>query len=65
MTEREIFGQRVAKLRSEKKLSQLQLSKLSGVSNVNISRIEDGKYSVGLDVLLRLGKALGKELIYN
>ena len=43
-------------------MTQKQLSEQSGISQANISRIENGKMHPSLDVLKKLADALGKRL---
>jgi len=62
MKERERIGKRIAELRIEKGLTQARLAELSGVGYGHIARIEQGRYSVGIDTLGKLGEALGVEL---
>lgn len=52
------------KLRTDRNLSQLQLSQLAGVSQQAISRIESEKegYSPRHDTLVSIGNALGVHL---
>ena len=38
------------------------LAKLAGIDAANLSRIENGKYSVGLDILAKIATALGKKV---
>lgn len=65
MENRKEFGQRIVVLRTEQNISQDQLATMAGITQNNLSRIENGKYSAGLDVLLKIGKALEKKLIYG
>lgn len=61
MTEQTIrteIGARIKELRLSQGLTQQQLADLSGLSKPNISNIEAGKYSVGIDVLYRVCEAL-------
>jgi transcriptional regulator with XRE-family HTH domain len=58
MTEMEKIGRNIAKIRSEKGLSQEDLAGLSEVARNYISRIENGKVSFSVPVLLRIAKAL-------
>ncbi len=44
-------------------LTQKQLAQLSGVSQANISKIENGNYHPGLSTLQRIADALGKRLV--
>ena len=38
------------------------LAKLAGIDAANLSRIENGKYSVGIDILSRIAAVLGKKI---
>ena len=58
MTERQRIGQRIKELRERKGITQVQLAEKTGYSQSNIWRIENGKYSVGLDILAVIAKAL-------
>jgi transcriptional regulator with XRE-family HTH domain len=50
----------IKRLRGERKMSQLELAKKSGVAQGYISALEAGtKANPGLDVLTKLAKALG------
>lgn len=53
------IGQRIAELRKAKGMTQGDLAKASGVTLANISRMERGMYSPGLDVLTKIADALG------
>ncbi len=57
--ERQRIGQRIKDIREEMHIEAKLLSKLSGVDAANICRIEQGKHSVGLDVLSKIANALG------
>ena len=57
-----IMGQRIRELRTEQGLTLQQLADYAGVTRANLSNIEGGRYSVGLDVLNRIAIALGVEL---
>lgn len=52
------IGCRITQLRQEKRLSQRDLSKISGVTQKTIYKVEKGVFSVGLDVLCRITDAL-------
>lgn len=39
-----------------------ELARLTGVDAANLSRIEKGKYSVGIDILSKIAAALGKKI---
>jgi transcriptional regulator with XRE-family HTH domain len=62
MTERERIGLRIQEIRNEKKLSQKELAELSEVTPANLSRIEQGKYSPGLDVLTKIANGLNRKI---
>ena len=49
-------------LRKAKKLSQEDISALTGIARPNISRIESGKYDPTLAVLIKLASALDMKL---
>ncbi len=52
-------------LRNETGLSQKQLSEKTGISQANISKIENGHYTPSIDILKRIADALGKRLIVD
>lgn len=56
------YGQRIAQVRKQHGMTQQQLADAVGVSREHIARIEAGKYSVGLDILVKVAKALSMEL---
>lgn len=60
--ERVRIGQRIRELRESKGLDAKHLALYADVDAANLSRIEAGKYSVGLDVLSKIGYALGMEI---
>ena len=62
MDNRERIGKRIAQIRMEAGLSQARLSELTGIAPGNIARIETGKYSTGVDLLSKIGDALGYQL---
>lgn len=49
---------------NEKKLTQVEFSKLAGVSRNYYARIEQGRNSPSLDVIIRIAKALDGSLLY-
>lgn len=53
------LGESIALRRKQRGLTQEQLSELSGVSRVNISKIERGAYNVSFDILSRLAGVMG------
>ena len=60
--ERERIGLVIAKLRKEKGYSQQTLADMAKITQNNLTRIENGKYSPGLDVLVKLADALNSKL---
>lgn len=56
--ERLRIGKRIAELRKLHGMTQQQLAEKSGISREHITRIEAGKYSVGLDILTSIAVAL-------
>jgi len=59
----ETFGNRIKELRSSKMISQLELSRLSGIDRAQISKIEKGKINVTLETIAKLSKAFGLQII--
>ena len=59
---REYFGARIAYLRKRRKMTQQELADEIGIKREHVSRIEAGKYSVGLDIICKVAKALHMEL---
>jgi len=49
--ERQRIGQRIADLRKGQGLTQNDLASMTGMQRNHISRIEQGRYSVGFDTL--------------
>ena len=60
--DRERIGNRIKSLREEKQLDAKTLAQKAGITPANMSRIEQGKYSPGLDILCRIATALGMQL---
>jgi len=58
------IGQRIRKLRTEKGLTQAQLSDLADCSNNYLSHVETGQTKVSLGVLLKIAAALEASLDY-
>lgn len=55
---REFLGVQLQKLRKERKITMRALAQMSGIDYGNLSKIENGKVSVGYDVLCRLLQSL-------
>ena len=46
-------------------LSQFQLAQLTGIDSSNIGKIDFGKYNPSLEILSRIGNALGVEIDFR
>src|SRR5690606_3509432 len=57
--ERTRIGKKIRQIREEKGIEAKDLAKLANIDAANLSRIEKGKYSVGLDILSKLAFVLG------
>ena len=60
--ERLRIGQRIAELRSNHNMTQQQLADKTGLIRAHISRIEQGKYSVGFDTLQLIAEAFNNRI---
>lgn len=60
--ERQRIGKRIAELRKDCGMTQQVLADAVGLQRPHISRIEAGRYSVGLDTLAAIAVALGKKI---
>ena len=60
--ERTRIGNRIRQIREESGIEARDLAKLAGIDAANLSRIENGKYSVGIDILSKIAASLGKKL---
>jgi len=56
---RKRIGRKIALLRKERELTALELAELTGLKRENLTRIELGKYSTGIDILGKIAEALG------
>ncbi len=57
--ERERIGAKIRQLREDKGIEARHLAMMANIDAANLSRIEKGKYSVGLDILTKIANALG------
>ena len=57
--ERTRIGAKIRQIREEKGIEAKDLARLANIDAANLSRIEKGKYSVGLDILSKLASSLG------
>lgn len=62
ITERERIGKMIKLIREKQDLTQDDIAEKTGLLRNNISRIEQGKYSVGVDILAKIGDALGVQI---
>lgn len=60
--ERVRIGQRIRELREAKRMEARDLALLAGIDAANLSRIEQGKYSTGVDILSRIAVILDAHL---
>lgn len=60
--ERTRIGKKIRMFREEKGIEAKDLAKLANIDAANLSRIEQGKYSVGLDILSRIAFVLGCQI---
>ncbi|MGD9154028.1 MAG: helix-turn-helix transcriptional regulator [Bacillota bacterium] len=57
----EAIGQRIKKIRQQKKITQEQLAELLGVSSVYMNQIENAKTKINLERLVNLANLLDTE----
>lgn len=55
-------GQRIEQIRKQQSLTTEQLGVASGLKQQNVSRIEKGLYSTGIDIYYKIATALKVEL---
>jgi DNA-binding XRE family transcriptional regulator len=60
--ERTRIGKKIRTIREEKGIEAKDLAKLASIDAANLSRIEQGRYSVGLDILSKLAFVLGHHI---
>lgn len=60
--DRERIGRRIRELRESKHMEAKKLARLADIDAANLSRIEQGKYSTGLDVLSKIALALDSKV---
>lgn len=56
--ERERIGNRIKELRKEQKMDAKELAQRTGIDAGNLSKIEQGRFSVGIDILNKIAAAL-------
>jgi hypothetical protein len=57
--DRERLGARIREIRESKGIDAKRLAMLADIDAANLSRIEQGRYSVGIDILSKISNALG------
>lgn len=62
MNHREDIGKKIAQLRKEKGLTLKEMSELTKLDYSNISKIERGRYNVGIDILGKIADALNVDI---
>ena len=62
---RQRIGRRIEQLRTDNNISQQQLAERSGVTQNNISRIEQGKYDPRADTLEKIAHAMNMQLDFK
>lgn len=53
------IGEKIKELREKKKMDAKTLAQTTGIDAANLCRIEQGRYSVGLNTLAKIANALG------
>ena len=62
MNNREIIGRRIAEIRKSKGLTVTKLAEMTGLTQGNLTRIERGMYSTGIDILGKIADALNCDI---
>lgn len=62
---RSAIGKRIKSIRLQRDMTQQELATAAGITKANVCRVEEGKYSVGIDVLDKIAEALGVSLELN
>lgn len=60
---RKKIGEQIMSIRQAKGITQLELANATGLDRANISKIERGKYNVGIDIIQKICIALGTKLV--
>ncbi len=58
------FGEKISKLKKAKKMSQVELARITGISRDAISKYERGDVSPSVEYAKRIAEALGVSLDY-
>lgn len=62
MNDRERIGSLLSSIRESCNKTQQDISDITGVDRANISKLEKGKYNVGIDILSKVADALNCEI---
>ena len=62
MNDRERIGKKLAEIRNEKGYTVRQLAELADLRPATISNVENGKFSVGIDILTKICNTLGARI---
>ena len=62
MNDRERIFKKLAEIRSEKGYTVRQLAELADLRPATISNVENGKFSVGIDILTKICNTLGARI---
>ena len=57
--------QLITNTRHTLRITQQQLANKSGISQANISKIENGNYNPSISILKRIAEGMGKRLVIN
>lgn len=60
-TRKELIEQLI-RYRKSKKITQADISEITGIQRPNISRLESGKYNPTLDMIVRVADSIGLEV---
>lgn len=63
MSDRERIGAAIASLRAKRGMTVRQLADITGIGFSNISKIEKGRFSTGIDTLSKIAYALGAKIV--
>lgn len=55
-------GHNIKRIRKNRGLTQLELSEISGITQANIAKVEQGRYDIRIDTIEKLCHALGAQI---
>lgn len=61
--ERKNIGKLICQAREERNISLEQLSEITGLSSIHLSRIEEGRLNIGIDMLSQILNGLDVKII--